>query len=719
MRMTRKEIEAWYGQQKIPNKDGIVYRAIEDDERLILGVYRDHEKCGIYVLHKDGRRATKREKCDAWGTEGIRYLLGGDWIYGARLWNTTQKYADAMSRRIAVPYLDELDRYSHGVGKITECLETIDDSYNESRRRIRAENKARRMNDFAALLPELPEDFDEWCKETVFAGEHYFFGKAKCDEYGCTACGKKHRIKGLKDRQETVCSRTGKTVKVTKRKLTVDRREQVQVVQNMPEEGNPFGKCAVARHLYVWAEWSASGLHINAKDAMVLVLPKAKDILHPAEPCTKWFYHVNGWFSKFWADKNLGNFRIKREYMYPGTVKEALSGTVYDGLGLEVAAAKGWYMGYNNLMIDRRPVTEYLIKGGFRGLVDEISVLRWALVRGIKQDGESAKDVLLLDGQGVARLRQIDGGLTDLAWLQSAYMCGDKIPDKTLVWFRKHSVTPTDIAFVLNKGMSPESAANYIEKQLTLNGQKSDYWNANSIVGEWRDYMDMAEKLKLDTSKEMIYRPKDLKGRHDELSALIASKKDDLERERIEGQYPSVVPTCARIRPFYEWSDGEYSVRVPQGAYDIIREGRLLRHCVGSTDRYFDRIADNESYILFLRKANRPDTPWYTMEIEPGGKVRQLRTMGDEEGKDRAEAKKALRKWQGEVQKRLRTVDGGRGEIDAAEVSREKRLREFEELRRNGNVIRNGRLAGKLLVEVLEADFKEYNTEEPTLVGAS
>lgn len=715
MRLKRKEIEAWYAEQKIPQKDGIVYRAIEDDERLILGVYRDHERCGIYILHKDGRRATKRERCDTWGTEGIRYLLGGDWIYGCNLYYTTQHYADAASRRIAEPYLEDLSA-GYSARQITERLQRIDDRYNEDRRQTYARNKSKRIHDFVGSLPDYPEDFEAWCKDVVFGGAHYFFGKAKCDEYSCTACGKKHRVKGLKDRQETVCKRTYQKVKVTKRRACIDKREQVQLIQNV-EEDNPFGKCAVARHLYVWAEWTANGLKITAEDAMVIVLPKAKDLLHPAEPATKWFYHVNGYFNTFWNDRNLGNFRIKREYTYPHTVKEALSGTAYDGLGLEVAAAKGWYIGYNNLMIDRRPVTEYLIKGGFKGLVDEISILRWYYVRGIKQSGENAKDVLLLDGQGVARLRQLDGGLTVLGWLQSAYMCGDKVSDKTLKWYAAHSVTPTDVAFALNKGMSPEAVANYIEKQLLLNEMESDYLHANQMVGEWRDYMDMAEKLDLDTSKEMIHRPKDLKGRHDELSMLIAQKKDELERDRIEGLYPEVIPTCERIRPFYEWNDGTYAVRVPRGAYDIIREGKLLRHCVGSTDRYFDRIATSESYVMFLRKCNRPDTPWYTMEVEPGGKVRQLRTLGDEEGKDRAEAKKALRAWQSEVRKRLGKVEGGKTEMDAAEISREKRLREFEELRKNGNVIRNGKLAGRLLVEILEADFKEYN-EEPAIVAA-
>jgi hypothetical protein len=94
------------------------------------------------------------------------------------------------------------------------------------------------------------------------------------------------------------------------------------------------------------------------------------------------------------------------------------------------------------------------------------------------------------------------------------------------------------------------------------------------------------------------------------------------------------------------------------------------------------------------------------MEVEPGGAVRQLRTFGDDEGTDRDEAKVFLKKWRREIAKRL-----GEAEREAAQISREKRLAEFEELRRGGNLIRNGKLAGKLLVEVLEADFREFNEE--------
>jgi hypothetical protein len=156
----------------------------------------------------------------------------------------------------------------------------------------------------------------------------------------------------------------------------------------------------------------------------------------------------------------------------------------------------------------------------------------------------------------------------------------------------------------------------------------------------------------------------------------------------------------------YEWGDGIHEVVVPTGAAEIMREGRLLSHCVGSSDRYFDRIAAEESYVMFLRHSSDREKPWYTLEVEPGGCIRQLRTIGDAEGEDRAEAKEFLTKWRKEISRRI-----GTAEREAAAVSREKRLAEFEELRRNGNIIRNGRLAGKLLVDVLEADFKEYNTE--------
>ncbi len=107
---------------------------------------------------------------------------------------------------------------------------------------------------------------------------------------------------------------------------------------------------------------------------------------------------------------------------------------------------------------------------------------------------------------------------------------------------------------------------------------------------------------------------------------------------------------------------------VPAGVADIGREGRLLGHCVAANERYYDRIASGESYILFLRRATEPEKPWYTMEVEPGGRIRQLRTMGDGEGDktERDEAKAFLRAWSRAVRARC-----SEAELKAAEESEE------------------------------------------------
>ena len=53
------------------------------------------------------------------------------------------------------------------------------------------------------------------------------------------------------------------------------------------------------------------------------------------------------------------------------------------------------------------------------------------------------------------------------------------------------------------------------------------------------------------------------------------------------------------------------------------------------------------------------------------------------------------------------------GEITKAKKSREMLLKYWDDLQKNGNIIRGGYLKGSLLVDVLQADYKELNGELP------
>lgn len=65
-----------------------------------------------------------------------------------------------------------------------------------------------------------------------------------------------------------------------------------------------------------------------------------------------------------------------------------------------------------------------------------------------------------------------------------------------------------------------------------------------------------------------------------------------------------------------------------------------------------------------------------------------------------------IREWQKAIKKRLSKKD-----IELQSKSAVLREEEFKELRKNGNKIWHGVLAGKLLVDVLEADFMDVEPD--------
>lgn len=251
---------------------------------------------------------------------------------------------------------------------------------------------------------------------------------------------------------------------------------------------------------------------------------------------------------------------------------------------------------------------------------------------------------------------------------------------------------------------------------------------------KWLDYTDMARKAGL--LKTASAMPKDLSEAHDRMLAAVNHQKyldEKKDREKkikeelkwieqvrknaasegaeIEKRFKKVRSIYAGIAEKYAYGNNKYTVVVPSGAADIIVEGSILHHCISSVDRYYERIERNESYLMFLRKTSDIDTPYYTLEVEPGGAVRQKRTYFDRQNEDIKEAVEFLREWQGVIQKRLTKSDKKK-----AEKSRKLRNDGFAELRKNKTVIRNGYLRGKYLADVLEADLLDitYGDAEKT-----
>lgn len=304
-----------------------------------------------------------------------------------------------------------------------------------------------------------------------------------------------------------------------------------------------------------------------------------------------------------------------------------------------------------------------------------------------------------LDTEKFQRLRQMDGDTDALGWLQLEKKIGKPVDNELLRWFEKHRISARDILFIVDR-MSPVQIRNYLQKQ------KVHFDNScRQALTTWQDYLAMAEKLHIDTSDEIIYRARKLRQRHDEL--VLQCEKGNLksQAEAMEKKYPHVNSICEEIQEKYAYADEVYTITAPTDVLDILTEGRMLHHCVGNDgagERYYDRIERRESFILFLRRTDEPEAPYYTLEIEPDGTVRQKRTLFDRQHEDIEQATEFLLKWQKVIAARLTGHD-----LKLAEQSRELRHEEFIQMRKDRVVIHTGHLAGQLLAEVLLADLME------------
>lgn len=126
---------------------------------------------------------------------------------------------------------------------------------------------------------------------------------------------------------------------------------------------------------------------------------------------------------------------------------------------------------------------------------------------------------------------------------------------------------------------------------------------------DYCESIDMLNDLYTMGKEKKLFYKKFPQSLHKEHALMVRQynllKKEDEERE------------TQKILDCYLWmecKDKEFSILTPKKAVDIVREGRLLNHCVGS---YVNKVIQGKSIIIFLRKTDCIDDPYYTIELSP------------------------------------------------------------------------------------------------------
>lgn len=169
---------------------------------------------------------------------------------------------------------------------------------------------------------------------------------------------------------------------------------------------------------------------------------------------------------------------------------------------------------------------------------------------------------------------------------------------------------------------------------------------------KYNDYLRMAEDLGCDIHDEIIYRDKKWRQRHDVYLEELNRQREEKQKEvqdAIKEKWKGIKRDYDRNTKLFGWKKNGYCIIVPKSAAEINKEGRLQHHCVGAQDDYKNRMATRQSYIVFLRKAENPEKPYYTIECNTS-RVIQFYAAYDRQP-DKEKVKKILDSWMKQVKK--------------------------------------------------------------------
>lgn len=141
------------------------------------------------------------------------------------------------------------------------------------------------------------------------------------------------------------------------------------------------------------------------------------------------------------------------------------------------------------------------------------------------------------------------------------------------------------------------------------------YLSENQVCTmDYSDYLQQCVKLNYDLHDTAISMPHDFSAMHERLSAIIQYQHN----ERVNQEFMAHMAD----RSVLEFALEDLMIIQPKRIEDIAAEGAALNHCVGG---YAERHAAGKLHILFIRTADKPDVPYYTMEVSTAGEIVQVR----------------------------------------------------------------------------------------------
>jgi len=259
----------------------------------------------------------------------------------------------------------------------------------------------------------------------------------------------------------------------------------------------------------------------------------------------------------------------------------------------------------------KHPAYEYLIKARLYKLVTENMDNYYNFRANLNFEGKRVHEILSISKAGFKQIQRLNGGCQYLALIQLAEKMGKSMTDEQLRIFAKMNLYSNLLEDLLEI-TSPQKIINYIDRCKECREEEKHLDSATNIATYWRDYLKNCKLLGYDLKNDFNIFPKNLKVRHDEVVAIYKVEENAIQEKAIAELHIT-------LQEVFGYTNKELGLisLVPSSREEIITEGQILRHCV-HTGSYIQRMIEGTGYIIFIRKADSPETPFFTAEVVDG-----------------------------------------------------------------------------------------------------
>lgn len=512
----------------------------------------------------------------------------------------------------------------------------------EEQRENAMQRKRQRIQEEMALLPPPPENFRKVILETAFRNEHIlYFGK---EGAYCTRCGRGVTVREKTHNETGRCPECGKPVVFKNTRYIREHAEDREVLYIQKHEKKTilrYFKCTLfsAEQKRETLEMTES-VRTYHKEGLKFY---AKRYIH--------YFGFQG--EDFWTDRMSASCPVvygKNTCLYVGNMEEVreitAERTAYtlEQLGKEgmPAPVRDILCGY---MHERSiPLFERLYKAGMRRLALEVIKGRKSI--DLDRGQRELKKILKISKPMMEYMAAHDGNSQMLEIMQDAFAAPHGLSNEKIFELAAAGIGVGDLAAVAEREK--------IMKLFHYLKRTKGYKNPRTAFEHYRDYMGMVTEMGYDMSNGTVRYPCDLRMAHGRaVTALNEVEADKRKREALM-KYPNIRKRAGELSERYSFRTKEYVIMVPESAADIVEEGRTLHHCVGR-DGYLKKHDEGKNFILFMRKADKPGEPYYTIEIEPAdGRIVQYYGINDTKP-DREKVDGFLRQWKRHLSGRVQT----------------------------------------------------------------